>query len=541
MTTAARVSVAAARRVLAAVALHGPLEALAAQIDGVRAARDVEAVHRTRVASRRIRNALDLFFDALPAESRPRWLRRIRRVTRALGAARDLDVQILYVEEFLADPHPAEVRAGLRRLRDGLARRRRRLQKAVRRAMDRLEADEAWRSLRQWAARHAAPAGELPPAAQRALRAEAAAAVHARLADVLAYSRYVARPRCVAPLHAMRIAAKHLRYTVEVYTPLYPRGVDRLLKWGRWLQDTLGALHDCDVWQAQLPALRRAALESGAADRATRVALGRAVAAVRADRAARRRALHAELVAWWAANGDDAARRLFRRAVGPPPPAPPPAAARPAAAARPFDVGGDPVWAPALRLARACRYEAAHTHHVTHLALRLFDELAPLHGLGPRARIWLGWAGLLHDIGWVRGRAGHHKTAARLIGGAAELPWPARVRRIVALVARYHRRALPRLEHAAYGALPAADRRTVDRLAALLRLADGLDYSHQGLVRDVRVRLSSARITVLCSGRGPADADLARGREKSDLARRVFGREVVVRWHEARAGPAARS
>ncbi len=540
MTTATRVSVAAARRVLAARALHAPLGALAAQIEGVRAAREVEAVHKTRVASRRIRNALDLFFDALPPTERPRWLRRIRRVTRALGVARDLDVQLLYLDEFAAGPHPPDVRRGLALLSGALAARRRRQQKDVRKAMDRLEADAAWRGLRRWARQHAPP-GDAPPAAPAALRAEAARAVHARLADVLAFARYVPRPRCVAPLHAMRIAAKHLRYTVEVYAPLYPRGLDRLLRWGRWLQDTLGALHDCDVWQAELPTLRRRALRATDADRATRTALARAVAAVRADRAARRRALHAELVAWWSAHGDEAARRLFRRAVGPPPPAPPPRPARRVPVPPPFDVGGDPLWAPALSLARACRYEAAHTHHVTYLALRLFDELAPLHGLGPRARTWLGWAGLLHDIGWVRGRAGHHKTAARLIAAAPQLPWPPRIRRIVATIARYHRRALPRLEHTAYGALPAADRRTVAVLAALLRLADGLDYAHQGLVRDVRARISSTRISVLCSGRGPAAADLARGREKSDLARRVFGREVVVRWHEPRAGPTDRS
>ncbi|TLN24103.1 HD domain-containing protein, partial [bacterium] len=68
-----------------------------------------------------------------------------------------------------------------------------------------------------------------------------------------------------------------------------------------------------------------------------------------------------------------------------------------------------------LRLAQMMEYEADHTHQVTRLALRLFDETVELHKLGELERFWLQCAGLLHDIGWVEGWKGHHKTSLRII------------------------------------------------------------------------------------------------------------------------------
>ena len=68
-----------------------------------------------------------------------------------------------------------------------------------------------------------------------------------------------------------------------------------------------------------------------------------------------------------------------------------------------------------LQLAKDCDYEEEHTHQVARLSLRLFDELEPLHRLGPKERFWLRCGALLHDIGWIEGRKGHHKTSLQLI------------------------------------------------------------------------------------------------------------------------------
>src|SRR2546427_5916351 len=130
-----------------------------------------------------------------------------------------------------------------------------------------------------------------------------------------------------------------------------------------------------------------------------------------------------------------------------------------------------------FELMRAMESQPVHVSHVTNLALQLFDSLTPLHGLGERERLLLEAAGFLHDIGhqFDHLKTGHHNESARLI---REHPWksftPDEVT-VIALVARYHRKAMPEMTHVEFAALPGTHRRLVQHLAALLRLADALD------------------------------------------------------------------
>jgi exopolyphosphatase/pppGpp-phosphohydrolase len=186
-----------------------------------------------------------------------------------------------------------------------------------------------------------------------------------------------------------------------------------------------------------------------------------------------------------------------------------------------------------LRLAEACHYEADHARNVTELALCLFDQLRELHGLGREERIWLACAGLLHDIGWIEGQRGHHKVAGDLIAEATYLPFDDLRRLILANVARYHRKALPSTRHARFAALSDDDRRRVCLLAGVLRLADGLDFSHRGLVRDVTCRVESGVLTVCVRTDVPPEEDLRAGRKKSDLLAEALGLRVEIGWETA--------
>jgi CHAD domain-containing protein len=76
------------------------LQSLTAEIEGVRQSKDIEYIHRMRVASRRLRSALGIFPGCLPATKKENWIKEIQSITRALGSARDLDVQIDVVETF---------------------------------------------------------------------------------------------------------------------------------------------------------------------------------------------------------------------------------------------------------------------------------------------------------------------------------------------------------------------------------------------------------------------------------------------------------
>jgi exopolyphosphatase/guanosine-5'-triphosphate,3'-diphosphate pyrophosphatase len=183
-----------------------------------------------------------------------------------------------------------------------------------------------------------------------------------------------------------------------------------------------------------------------------------------------------------------------------------------------------------LALMREKEARPVHVQHVAMLALQLFDQLVELHGLGDRERLFLEAAGCLHDIGHgiaVTGE-GHHKESARLI---REHPWqsftPPEVE-VIAQVARYHRKSIPELSHDEFRALADWDRRIVQRLAALLRLADSLDRNHTQLVQRVRVELPINQIVLHLEASGTVLREVRAAQIKGDLAQAVFQRDIVL-------------
>lgn len=169
-----------------------------------------------------------------------------------------------------------------------------------------------------------------------------------------------------------------------------------------------------------------------------------------------------------------------------------------------------------------------HARHVSALALQLFDQLAALHELGQRESLLLEAAALLHDIGHgaepVTG--GHHRESARMI---REHSWkcfaPPEVE-IIAQVARYHRKGMPENAHEEFVALTERDRRIVQRLAALLRLADAFDRSHGQHIQRVRVELPVNKIDFHLESEGPVLREVMAARIKGDLAQAVFQRDL---------------
>jgi exopolyphosphatase/pppGpp-phosphohydrolase len=182
------------------------------------------------------------------------------------------------------------------------------------------------------------------------------------------------------------------------------------------------------------------------------------------------------------------------------------------------------------RLAETCSYEASHTHQVTRLALRVFDQMKSNHHLGATERFWLEAAAILHDIGWVDGWRGHHKSSLRIILQTSMLPFSNRERLVIGSVARYHRKALPDEQHDHYNALSFHDRQVVKVISAILRVSDGLDTSHQSLVKDIIVKCTPRKISMSCLVDLPAQAEQKMAEEKADLMELVFNRKVVITW-----------
>ncbi|HEX7482625.1 MAG TPA: metallophosphoesterase family protein, partial [Candidatus Bathyarchaeia archaeon] len=173
-----------------------------------------------------------------------------------------------------------------------------------------------------------------------------------------------------------------------------------------------------------------------------------------------------------------------------------------------------------------------HFQQVRKLALGFFDGLIKLHHLGERERCWLECAAVLHDIGLSKSRGAHHKKSAKLILNDPQLPFTSQERRIIASIARYHRKGLPKQTHYNLASFDRATIHKVKVLASLLRIADGLDYSHQSVVEVLIVKMGTKRITVECIFKTKSMLEEQAFNKKKDLFEKVFSKKMVLVWKE---------
>ena len=163
--------------------------------------------------------------------------------------------------------------------------------------------------------------------------------------------------------------------------------------------------------------------------------------------------------------------------------------------------------------------EPSHSDQVADLALQIFDALRSWHKLGDRPRELLHSAALLHDIGWSQtpdGR-GHHKESARLIREHGWKSMPAEEIEVVAQVARYHRKSLPRPEHEAFQALSSSGQKLVLALGGILRVADALDRTHTSRIKKLTGSVTAEALTIRVKAKGSWDEEHAMFEIKRNL------------------------
>lgn len=183
-------------------------------------------------------------------------------------------------------------------------------------------------------------------------------------------------------------------------------------------------------------------------------------------------------------------------------------------------------------MGRRFHCETAHAEAVLTLARQLFDQTRELHGLGGRARVLLEAAALLHDVGVAVNNDGHHKHSQYLIQSSELVGLTDEERLLVAMLARYHRKSPPQREHEDFMRLRRRDRTLVERLTALLRLADALDRQHASVVRgvSVKIREGSVELRPIVGGdqltRLTLEAKAVE--EKGSLFGQLFGRTPVL-------------
>ncbi len=185
------------------------------------------------------------------------------------------------------------------------------------------------------------------------------------------------------------------------------------------------------------------------------------------------------------------------------------------------------------------RVDVAHARQVADLALELFDAVVERYELLPAQRRLLEIGALLHNVGMTTDPPEHHLVGRDIVLNEGIEQLSPRERAIVACMVAFHRKKVrPQLEPA-YLALGRRGQRDALRLSAILRVADGLDYSQSQTTRLLAVTPADDGLMLALSGPYAAE-DGARAIAKADLWRRVFGESLQARVEtpEAAGAPA---
>jgi exopolyphosphatase/guanosine-5'-triphosphate,3'-diphosphate pyrophosphatase len=180
-----------------------------------------------------------------------------------------------------------------------------------------------------------------------------------------------------------------------------------------------------------------------------------------------------------------------------------------------------------LEFARSCHFDEPHSRHVAKISLGIFDALAKEYGLKKNDRRLLEAAALLHDVGYFISYNSHHKHSHHLIRHAELFGFSPREREMMALIARYHRKSLPKKKHPEYARLEPKDQQIVSRLGGILRLSDGLDRRRSGLVEVVALKRSEESFSFKLLGTEDISVEIFGGNAKKDLFEKAFGGEVL--------------
>jgi exopolyphosphatase/guanosine-5'-triphosphate,3'-diphosphate pyrophosphatase len=185
----------------------------------------------------------------------------------------------------------------------------------------------------------------------------------------------------------------------------------------------------------------------------------------------------------------------------------------------------------ATSLAGRYHVDLDHARNVAEVAVSLFDEMQPDHGLSARHRLLLRVAGLLHEIGGFVSNRAHHKHSYYLIVNSEVFGLTRDELHMVAHVARYHRRSAPRPSHVEYSALPREVRVVINKLAALIRVADALVRGHITQARNLQFERQGDDLIVYTSGVADLLLEQRSIAAKGDLFEDIYG--MRIRLEEA--------
>lgn len=223
----------------AAAAVYGHLKTFLEQKQGVLRARDIEYLHRMRVAGRRLSNSLWAFRPLMPQKKYKALRRSFSKITKSLGAARDLDTYIAFLLETKDRPEFIRYKFRIGSIILSAKRERLKLKNIIEKSLKEIKDTPGLPELKGLMKNELSADGLLALSRKKIAR---------RLKGLLSFRKYAKSGRSFKKLHALRIAAKHLRYTLENFNGLYRGRLTPYIQKAHLLQDYLGDMHNYHVW-----------------------------------------------------------------------------------------------------------------------------------------------------------------------------------------------------------------------------------------------------------------------------------------------------
>lgn len=191
---------------------------------------------------------------------------------------------------------------------------------------------------------------------------------------------------------------------------------------------------------------------------------------------------------------------------------------------------GDAAMRSVRLLAERCDDRPDHSEHVARIALALFDQLQTELRLDAESRRWLEAAALLANVGVVVSHSKHHLHSYYVIRNSELVGLTDREIELIAQIARYHRKGLPKPEHAEFAALSSDDQHVVRSLAGILRVAIGLDRTQDGRVKKVTAEMSEDALEISFTTGKSKEGDLNAyaATERRALLSEVLNRRVKI-------------
>ncbi len=189
----------------------------------------------------------------------------------------------------------------------------------------------------------------------------------------------------------------------------------------------------------------------------------------------------------------------------------------------------------ALVLGQKYHVDEKHARHVADVSLALFDEMKAEHQLDQRHRLLLETAALIHEAGGYVSSRSHHKHSMYLILNSDLFGLTRADMTLIALTARYHRRAMPNLTHPEFSALDRDGRIVVSKMAAILRVADALDRNHTQQTRHLLFTREPDRLLITVKDVEDLTMERLAVKEKGNLFEEIYGLPVVLQEFRAEA------